>query len=161
GQCDVAELCTGSAGTCPVDVFKSSATPCTGTSQGGACDDDAADHCSGSADTCLDAFKASTVTCRPSTGQCDVAELCTGSSGTCPIDVFKSAATSCTGSSQAGSCDDDPADHCSGAADFCVDVFKASTVTCRPSTGQCDVAELCTGSAGTCPVDVFKSAATS
>jgi len=43
-------------------------------------------------------FKANGTQCRGSTGQCDVAETCTGSSDTCPADGFASAATSCTGS---------------------------------------------------------------
>src|SRR5207247_640324 len=130
------------------DGFKSSATSCTGTSQGGACDDDPADHCNGTSNTCVDVFKAATTTCRASAGQCDVAEMCTGSSGACPADGFKSSATSCTGTSQGGACDDDPADHCSGTSNTCVDVFKAATTTCRASAGQCDVAEICRATVG-------------
>jgi hypothetical protein len=160
GQCDVAETCTGSSSVCPADGFASAATACTGASQGGACDDDAADHCSGTANTCLDQFQASSFTCRASAGQCDVAESCTGSSGLCPIDGFASVATICTGASQGGACDNDTADHCSGAANTCLDQFQASTFTCRTSTGQCDVAESCTGSSGLCPADGFASAAT-
>src|SRR5205814_8183018 len=45
GECDVAETCTGTAGACPVDGFASASTSCAGASQGGACDNDAADHC--------------------------------------------------------------------------------------------------------------------
>src|SRR5581483_3007759 len=196
GQCDVAESCTGSSGTCPVDAFKSSSTTCTGASQGGACDDDTADHCSGTSGACVDVFQSSSTVCRASAGQCDLAETCTGSSGSCPADAFKSSATSCTGSSQGGqcdndagdhctgtgnvcvdafkssattctgasqggSCDNDAADHCSGTANTCIDVFQPSTVVCRGSAGQCDVAENCTGSSGSCPVDVFKSSSTS
>src|SRR2546427_10931298 len=80
----LAETCTGTSGTCPADAFASSSTHCTGASQGGACDDDAADHCSGTNNTCVDEYQAATVTCRASAGQCDVAETCTGTSGTCP-----------------------------------------------------------------------------
>src|SRR5206468_2714786 len=160
GQCDVAEMCTGTSGACPADGFKSSATSCTGASQGGACDDDPADHCSGTSNTCVDVFKAATTTCRASAGQCDVAEMCTGTSGACPADGFKSSSTHCTGASQGGACDDDAADHCSGTSDSCVDVFEPATTTCRASAGQCDVAELCTGSPGACPADSFKSSTT-
>src|SRR2546422_6422770 len=92
-----------------------------------------------------------THTCRPSAGQCDVAEMCTGTSGTCPTDSFASATTSCTGASEGGACDDDAADHCSGTSNTCVDAFEPATHTCRPSAGQCDVAEMCTGTSGTCP----------
>src|SRR6185369_7387730 len=49
-------------------------------------------------------FKASTTSCRASAGQCDLQENCTGSSATCPADVFKSAASACTGASQGGAC---------------------------------------------------------
>src|SRR6185436_15684556 len=138
GQCDVAESCTGSSGACPADGFASDTTSCTGASQGGACDNNAADHCSGTSNSCVDAFQASTFECRGSAGQCDVAESCTGSSGTCPADGFASDTTSCTGASQSGACDDNAADHCSGTSNSCVDIFQASTFECRGSAGQCD-----------------------
>ena len=156
GQCDVEEKCTGSSGACPADSFAPATTVCTGTSQGGACDD--VDHCLGTANTCIDGFKASTVVCRPSAGQCDVAENCTGTSGACPADKFASVTTPCTGTSQGGACDG--ADHCLGTANTCVDVFLPSSTVCRPSAGVCDVAENCTGSSGACPTDAFKSSST-
>src|SRR3989442_14927551 len=106
-------MCTGTSGACPADGFKSSSTHCTGASQGGACDDDAADHCSGTSDSCVDVVEPATTTCRASAGQCDVAEMCTGTSGACPADGFKSSSTHCTGASQGGACDDD-ADRQSG-----------------------------------------------
>ena len=152
GQCDVAETCTGSSGTCPTDVFASTATTCTGTSQGGGCD--AADHCSGTANTCIDAFQASSFTCRGSAGQCDVAETCTGSSGICPADGLQSAATTCTGNSQGGGCDA----RRSLQRDRAIRASTSSSrarFTCRGSAGQCDVAETCTGSSGACPADGF------
>src|SRR3989441_3898159 len=86
--------------------FRSSSTHCAGASQGGACDDDVADHCSGTSDSCVDVFEPATTTCRASTGQCDVAEMCTGRSGACPADSFKSSSTHCAGASQGGACDD-------------------------------------------------------
>src|SRR6266478_6157617 len=133
-------MCTGSAGACPADSFASSSTSCPGASQGEACDNDAADHCSGTSNTCVDVFEPASHTCRPSAGQCDVAEMCTGSAG----------------ASQAGACDNDAADHCSGTSNTCVDVFEPATTTCRPSAGQCDVAEMCTGSGPDCPTDSFE-----
>src|SRR5204862_4731205 len=112
-----------------------------------------AEPCSGTTASCPNdtTFPSSTVTCRASTGQCDVAENCTGGSNACPTDSFKSSTVSCTGSSQSGLCDNDAGDHCLGTADTCVDTFKASTVTCRASTGTCDIAETCTGTNGSCP----------
>src|SRR5438094_63821 len=97
GQCDVAETCTGTSGACPADGFASASTSCTGASQGGLCDNDAADHCTGTDNSCVDVFQAASHTCRASAGQCDVAETCTGTSGACPVDGFASASTSCTG----------------------------------------------------------------
>jgi len=160
GQCDVAELCTGASGACPADAFEPNTTPCTGSSQGGVCDDDAADVCSGTADTCVDAYEAASFVCRSATGQCDVAEQCTGASGSCPVDAFEPNTTPCTGSSQGDVCDDDAADVCSGTADTCVDAFQAASVVCRTDAGECDVEELCTGAAGACPADAFEPNAT-
>ena len=60
--------------------------PCTGTSNGGACD---------GTDSCDGAGTASTASSRrprsvaPRRVQCDVAESCTGSSGACPADGFQ------------------------------------------------------------------------
>src|SRR5207244_2763373 len=116
-------------------------------------------HCSGSSNTCVDAFKSASTVCRPSAGQCDVAEQCTGTSGACPADGFASSTTVCTGTSNGGACD--ATDHCSGTANTCVDEFQPSTFTCRASAGQCDVAETCTGTSGACPADGFASNTTS
>jgi hypothetical protein len=160
GQCDVAESCTGAAGACPVDGFASSSAHCTGSSQGGACDNDAADHCSGAANTCVDAFQSASTVCRASAGQCDVAESCTGTAGACPVDGFASSGTHCTGSSQGGACDNDAADHCSGAANTCVDTFRPASTVCRASAGPCDVAESCTGTSGACPSDAVAASGT-
>src|SRR5438552_6773234 len=160
GQCDVAEVCDGANAACPTDVFASSTLHCTGTSQGGACDDNASDHCTGTSNTCVDIFQAAGTTCRDSAGQCDVAETCPGTSGACPVNAFAASSTHCTGTSQGGACDNDAADHCSGSANTCVDVFKAATVTCRPSADVCDKAENCTGTSAACPTDTFQSSST-
>src|SRR3989442_6794379 len=77
--------------SCPADVLQPSTAHCTGASQGGACDDDAADHCTGtSALVCVDVFKSSSTVCRGSTGQCDMAESCTGIARAHPCDPFTS-----------------------------------------------------------------------
>src|SRR5207253_35 len=130
GQCDVAETCTGTSGACPADGFASASTSCTGASQGGVCDNDAADHCLGTSNSCVDVFRAASYTCRATAGQCDVAETCTGTSGACPVDGFASVSTSCTGASQGGVCDKDAADHCLGTSNSCVDVFQTASYTC-------------------------------
>src|SRR5207244_11421596 len=104
----------GTAGACPADGFASAWTSGTGASQGGAGDNEAADHCTGTDNSCVDAFRAASFTCRVSAGQCDVAETCTGTAGACPANGFASASTSCAGASQSGACDNDAADHCTG-----------------------------------------------
>src|SRR3989442_14273450 len=108
--------------SCPADVLQPSTAHCTGASQGGACDDDAADHCTGtSALVCVDVFKSSSTVCRGSTGQCDMAESCTGVSGACPADVFQPLTTHCTGASQGGACADEPPVRCTGSTRSCAD----------------------------------------
>src|SRR2546426_8615018 len=118
-------MCTGPSGTCPADAFATSSTHCTGTSQSGVCDDDPTDHCTGSSNTCVDAYKAASVTCRPSAGQCDVAESCTGTSGTCPADAFATSSTHCTGSSQGGACDNGRQADWTGTSTACANGFSA------------------------------------
>jgi hypothetical protein len=98
----------------------------------------------------VDGFKPSTTTCRQSAGQCDVAESCTGTSGSCPADGFATATTTCTGGSNGGACDG--TDSCDGSG-HCVDGFKPATTICRAAAGECDVAESCTGTSGSCPAD--------
>src|SRR5439155_1488381 len=128
----------GSSGACPADGFASSSTSCLGASQGDTCDNDAADHCTGTSNSCVDAYQSGSFTCRASAGQCDVAEPFTGSSGACPADGFASSSTSCVGASQGDTCDNDAADHCTGSSNSCVDAFQSSSFTCRASAGQCD-----------------------
>src|SRR5207247_6248602 len=125
-----------------------------------ACDDNAADHCTGSGNACVDVFRAAGSTCRESAGQCDVAEACTGASGGSPADGFASSSTHCTGASQSGACDDNTADHCTGSGNACVDVFQAAGYTDRNSVGQGDGAETCPGTAGACQEQGFGSTAT-
>src|SRR5207247_2557031 len=118
---------------------------------GGACD--ATDHCSGTANACVDEFQPSTVTCRASAGQCDVGEQYSGITGTCPADGFALPTTTCVGTSKGGA--RGATDHRRGTANACGDEFQPSAVTCRASAGQCDVAEQCTGLTGTWPADGF------
>src|SRR5262249_30809316 len=72
GVCDVQETCTGSAATCPTDLF---ATSGVCRPSGGVCDP--AESCNGSGPNCP-ADTKSTSQCRASAGVCDVAENCDG-----------------------------------------------------------------------------------
>ncbi len=179
GTCDVAETCTGSSGSCPVDGFESAATVCRGVAgicdveetcsgvdaacpaddyasaavvcrvSAGACD--VTETCSGAGAFCpSDGFVAAATECRAAAGACDVAEACTGSDAACPTDGFVAAATECRG--VAGDCD--VAEACTGADAACpADGFEPPTTTCRPAVGACDATELCTGSTASCPAD--------
>ncbi|HXC50297.1 MAG TPA: hypothetical protein VN634_05380 [Candidatus Limnocylindrales bacterium] len=138
---------------------------------------------------CTFPFTPSTTICRASTGVCDPAERCTGSSATCPSDSLSPSTTTCrastgvcdlaencTGSSAACPADDlspttvvcrastgvcDPAENCTGASGACpADTFTPSTTVCRASGGVCDVAENCTGSSGACPTDTLLTSTT-
>ena len=87
-QCANQDYCSGN-GACLDRGFKPATTSCTGTTNGGACDDDAADYCSGTSDTCIDAFKPSTQPCvLPTDAQgnytCRESVYCTGTSSACP-----------------------------------------------------------------------------
>ena len=103
------------------------------------------DCCSG---TCQ--FESSSTVCRPSAGPCDVAENCTGSSGSCPANGFVSSSTVCRPS--AGPCD--VAENCTGSSAACpADGFASPSTVCRAAAGPCDVAETCTGAGAACPAD--------
>src|SRR6185436_18702905 len=87
GGCDQQETCTGSAATCPTDLFLSTATVCR--SSAGACD--LAENCPGNAAACpADGKVSSGTVCRSAAGVCDVAEACNGAANTCPTDTFAS-----------------------------------------------------------------------
>ncbi len=57
GSCLKQAYCTGSTGACPIQPFQDITAHCTGSSQGNVCDNDAGDHCSGTGNVCVDAFK--------------------------------------------------------------------------------------------------------
>jgi hypothetical protein len=83
---------------------------------------------------------------------CDVAEVCDGSSSTCPPDGFASNLTQCRAA--AGACD--VAELCTGNSANCpADVLTPSGTVCRSSAGVCDPAEVCTGSSPQCPANQF------
>src|SRR5581483_2515218 len=90
--------------------------------------------------------------CRPSAGDCDVAETCDGSSPACPADGFQPSTTTCRPS--AGPCD--IAENCTGSSATCPpDAFESSAgaFVCRPAAGPCDVPETCAGNSAACPPD--------
>src|SRR5437667_12681398 len=142
----------------------------------------------GSGPCCKDngTFWNTSQVCRAAAGDCDLPEMCTGTSSACPTDVFKASGTACTddgnpctldqcdGTSAtgcqhplntntstvcraaAGPCD--VAENCTGTTTVCpADVFRPPTFTCRAIADECDVPETCTGTSATCPTDAFKA----
>ncbi len=123
--------------------------------------------------------------CRADAGDCDVQEVCDGSSSACPGDAFEPAATACGDPSDtdctdpdscdgAGTClgnhepittlcraasvgqDCDEAENCDGTGNCPADGFKANGTECRASTDLCDAAEQCTGTSSACPADALE-----
>jgi hypothetical protein len=80
GACDVAERCTGSGPSCPADSLAGAGTLCD--DDGNAC---TRDQCDGAGACTHPAGNAGAV-CRPAAGACDAAEVCDGTSATCPAD---------------------------------------------------------------------------
>jgi hypothetical protein len=155
GDCDAQDTCDG-AGAC-VDRVQPATAQCTGTSQLGACDNNQADHCSGTDKSCVDRFQANNTPCGGAPGQCENQDTCNGTSGACQDNGFKAATAPCTGSVQSGACDDNAHDHCIGGAGTCVDAFQPSSYVCASDTGPngeylCGDAVHCNGTNGTCPI---------
>jgi len=146
GACDDGNACTtndlcGSNGLCAgTPVPTNDGNPCT------------ADACSTTTGAVTNLPGNGGAVCRAAAGACDLAEVCTGSSATCPADTLAPSGTGCRAAS--GVCD--VAEGCTGAAAECPpDTFVGAGTACRPSAGVCDVAESCTGSSGACPADGF------
>jgi hypothetical protein len=88
-----------------------------------------------------------------------VAEVCDGSSTTCPADEVEPNGTVCRAASPGELCDE--VEVCDGAATACPadEVLDAGT-ECRAAAGDCDVAEDCDGVSKLCPADVLISSST-
>jgi hypothetical protein len=103
----------------------------------------------------LNVATAPTVTCRPSAGGCDVADVCAPTSTSCPADVVVAAGAECRAA--LGLCD--VPETCTGTSAACpTDGLVASGTMCRVAVGPCDVAETCSGSSAACPSDLLVAA---
>src|SRR5439155_2401370 len=113
------------------DVFQASGTPCT--DDGNVC---TTDVCSGSSATCTHPAGNAGAVCRAAAGECDLAESCTGTSTTCPTDLFQPSGTACTD-------DSDPctSDVCSGTSAPCTHPAGNAGPVRRPAVNECDAAE--------------------
>ncbi|HEY3353694.1 MAG TPA: LamG-like jellyroll fold domain-containing protein [Polyangia bacterium] len=176
GECDTPERCDGINAACPADAKGADGTACTDTTPSdcykATCQ---AGNCSQTA-----AFQPTTVVCRAAAGPCDVAETCTGSSGTCPPDL--KAATGVVCRPAAGPCDRPeycngttitcPADAkydwwhycippspcsygqvCHGGDECQPEVLLPAGTVCRAAMSACDAQEVCDGVHPTCPAD--------
>jgi MYXO-CTERM domain-containing protein len=126
---------------------------CGGGTPNGACQSCLAARNGGTDGYCgsLTPAYAPTVTCRASTGPCDVAAVCLTGDTTCHPNAFTTG-TVCRPAS--GVCD--IAETCSGSSAMCpTDTFAGSSVVCRPIAGVCDAQETCTGASASCPADAF------
>lgn len=95
----------------------------------------------------LCAFEVSSTVCRAAVSPCDIAERCSGTSGSCPIDVIADSVTTC----RAASCSDgqaSPVTHCTGLSTVCP---PPTLVSCAPFAcadsvcGECDTDADCGG----------------
>jgi hypothetical protein len=126
GQCDIAENCTGSSAACPDDAFELSSTACTGLTNGGVCNDDAADHCSGTDNSCVDVFEPASTTCGDAGSDCTNQDYCDGSGG-CTDNGFQPSGTACT----------DDGTYCNGA-EIC-----DGAGTCQSPGDPCENDDVC------------------
>jgi len=173
-QCNFADKCM--TGEC-ISTTKPDGTSC-GNAPSGICD--IPDTCS--AGTCIDHVADSSTVCRSANGDCDVAEMCDGTSKSCPANKFKPSGSSCGSSMKSECTDPDTCDgsgtclendmpdgsSCGFAGDQCMFADSCSTGGCsvggpKPSTtkcgtisGVCDVQDYCNG-AGSCPDAVASS----
>jgi hypothetical protein len=166
--CDAPESCDGTSTACPPDALAPAGTPCASSACNGlgscvACT--SGERCRPPGDGCalgeIDCSTGSAVCvasgpapagtpCRPSAGECDVAEACDGVSTTCPDDAFLDASRVCRAAVAA--CD--AAERCTGTSPGCpADAVLAAGTECRPTAAPCDGAERCDGASLACPAD--------
>lgn len=140
-QCDDGNTLPGDCCS-PSCRFESAGAPCA--DDGNAC---TRDVCDGLGRCDHPAGNAGAV-CRPAAGLCDEAEVCTGTSPSCPADRKRTAVCR----QAVGPCDQ--AEQCDGIGDTCPpDRLLPRGTPCRPAAGDCDLPELCTGNNAACPAD--------
>lgn len=90
GDCDQAEACNGSSPFCPSDGMKPRNSACS--DDGNAC---TTDLCNGNSSACQHAAGNAGAVCRAAAGVCDVQEVCTGTSTSCPANGNKPDGSAC------------------------------------------------------------------
>ena len=133
GECDLAETCTGTSASCPADTKKTNGTACT--DDGNLC---TADQCDGSNVLCQHPAGNAGTVCRASAGICDVAEVCTGTSTSCPADGKAPNGTTCSDGNACTTGDSCQSGTCTGTVVTCTAQDQCHTAgTCNQSTGVC------------------------
>jgi hypothetical protein len=146
-QCTNQDFCSGTSAACTDNGFKAATTSCAGTSQGSACDNNAADHCSGTNDNCVDVFQPTTTTCGDAESQCTNQDFCSGTSAACTDNGFKTSSTAC-GDQTDTECNDP--DTCSGTDGTCVNRAAIAGTSCgSASDTTCTDPDTCNGT-GSC-----------
>lgn len=85
--------------------------------------------------------------CRSLSDVCDKAEVCTGSSGDCPVDSVAATTMRCRDPN--GTCD--RAENCDGVNKSCpADAVAPAGTTCRQVMGACDQNDTCDGTTKAC-----------
>lgn len=139
-----------SAGSCE-SGFCVDGVCCDSACGGGSSDCQACSLSAGAASDGRCALLSSATICRALRGPCDVAELCSGTSASCPADVVVDGGALCRAA--AGACD--RAETCDGVATTCpIDRLEPAGVVCRAATcanGAERRAGLCTGGDAGCP----------
>lgn len=155
GDCDQAEACNGSSPFCPSDGVKPKNSACP--DDGNAC---TTDLCTGNSIACQHAAGNPGAVCRATAGVCDVQEVCTGTSTSCPANAFVAAGTVCRAS--ASQCD--AAESCTGTGAQCpanggkpdgsaCDDQNADTANDVCTGGNCQGTDLCGNATCAIPFD--------
>ena len=127
-RCDIGAFEVQPAGVCGDGVLNPGEECDDGNTLNGDC-------CSS---TCR--FEPATTVCRPAAGACDVAEMCTGSSGVCPANVFQPRGMAC-GDASSTQCTSP--DSCDGLG-MCLANHRPDGTVCNDSN-NCTLNDKCAG----------------
>jgi cysteine-rich repeat protein len=152
------DLDTSGRGTATAEVLVEDTCGNGVLDTGESCDD--GNHTNGDCCSGLCEIEPAGTVCRAAAGGCDVAEVCDGTTTTCPADSLRPAAFVCRPS--IGECD--LAEQCAGGTSACPpDAAQPAGTTCGPApSGACDAPDTCSGGVGasaTC-TSVFVAAGT-
>lgn len=162
-----ANRCDVGTGICSVEYFAGQYCGEKPPADGIHCWKDQAKCVDGVAECPAPAFQDKGFPCRPKNGACDIAEVCSGESLTCPVvdevvaagEVCDKAVLPCE---ENALCPGPAADASDLAAVTASKTCPEKPVSkpskpCREAKDKCDVTEYCDGSLRTCPDDYYKT----